>query len=69
MGCALVFIIAVYLLLTFVAAWILSEGFRIDFSISALFLLALMWPVLLLIIAISVYEEWRMRRRRDFNGN
>ena len=57
------FIVAFYLLLTFVAAWILSDGFRISCPMSVIGLLAIMWPVLLLIVGISFYEEWRYRQR------
>jgi EamA domain-containing membrane protein RarD len=63
MGCTLVVIVAIYLVLTFVAAWLLSDGFAIACPMSVIGLLAAMWPIILLLVAISVYEEWRYRQR------
>ena len=63
MGCGLVFGIALYLLLTFVAAWLISDGFQISVSMLAILMIALLWPVFLVIILISYYEEWRYRQR------
>ncbi len=65
MGCLWKFLIAVYLLLTVVAAYILSDGFSIQFSLSVLFLLAIVWPVLLYLILVSYYEEWRRRLKEN----
>ena len=52
-------IVFLYALATGVAAYLLTDGFKIDFSIDVLFLIAIMWPVLLYLIAVSYYEEWR----------
>jgi membrane protein YdbS with pleckstrin-like domain len=60
----LIVLLALYLVLTFVTAWIMSDGFTLDFSIGALSVLALMWPIFIIMIVVSYYEEWRYKTRK-----
>jgi hypothetical protein len=64
----LIAFLVLYVLATVVAAYLLTDGFKIDFSGTALVLIAIMWPVFLYLIAISWFEERRLRRKRQ-NGD
>ncbi len=56
-------ILVIYVFLTIVAAYLLSDGFAVNCPMSVLGLFAAMWPFLLILVAIAYYEEWRYRLR------
>jgi len=61
----LIVFLVLYAVATGVAAYLLTDGFKIDFSGVALVLIAILWPIFLYLIAVSYFEEWRRSLRED----
>src|SRR5271163_988615 len=58
-------IVIAYLLCAAYASYVLTEGYRIDFTWSGIILFSLMWPFFAVILILTYIDEWEYRLRKS----